>query len=84
MFAILVFHPRGKGGQGLRERERAAEAIVAVTINFKRSTFDRIAEAAALLGLDVSGYIGTVAVAAAKEDLERGDRLRWAAGAGER
>lgn len=59
-----------------RERESAAEEVLTVSVNFKRSTFDRISEAAAILGLTPQEYIGVGAVAAAKEDIQRGDRLR--------
>ena len=62
----------------MNERERELEQTIAVTVIFKRSTMDKIREAAGTLGLDVAGYIGIAAVVAAKEDIGRKDLLMQA------
>lgn len=65
------------------ERERELEPVVEVMVAFRRSTMEKITEAARPLGLVPAQYIGIVSVAAAKEDLGRADLLR-AAGAEKR
>jgi uncharacterized protein (DUF1778 family) len=62
----------------IREREREMEPTSNVTVTFRRSTLDKIGEAACSLGLDVASYIGVAATSAARDDLARADRFRMA------
>jgi len=64
------------------EQERKTEQTVTVSVEFKRTTMDRIEEASATLGLTPAQYCGVAATSAAKDDLLRLDRFqrRWMPG----
>ena len=62
----------------MNERERELEPTAEVTVTFRRSTLDKVNEAAAMLGLTPAQYIGIASVTAAREDIGRKNLLRMA------
>jgi hypothetical protein len=62
----------------MNERERKLEPTVTVKVTFKRSTLEKVNEAASMLGLSVEAYIAVGAVVAAREDIGRKDLLMQA------